>query len=85
MHCDVAKDADVERLGEAALSAMGRVDILMNNAGWCCVARRAHHHGRLGVVLDINLLAWCVASAHFCHTCSSGAVAISSTPALSPG
>jgi len=33
VHCDVAKDADVERLGEAALSAMGHVDILMNNAG----------------------------------------------------
>src|SRR5262245_19268693 len=33
VHCDVAQDADVERLGETALSAMGRVDILMNNAG----------------------------------------------------
>src|SRR5262249_29289434 len=33
VHCDVAQDADVERLGEAALSAMGRVDVLMNNAG----------------------------------------------------
>src|SRR5262249_56220404 len=33
VHCDVAQDADVERLGEAALSAMGCVDILMNNAG----------------------------------------------------
>src|SRR2546428_7653784 len=33
VHCDVAKDADVERLGETALSAMGHVDILMNNAG----------------------------------------------------
>ncbi|HSX77173.1 MAG TPA: SDR family NAD(P)-dependent oxidoreductase, partial [Candidatus Saccharimonadia bacterium] len=33
VHCDVARDADVERLGETALSAMGRVDILMNNAG----------------------------------------------------
>src|SRR5262245_3774980 len=33
VHCDVAKDADVERLGETALSTMGRVDILMNNAG----------------------------------------------------
>jgi NAD(P)-dependent dehydrogenase (short-subunit alcohol dehydrogenase family) len=29
----VAKDADVERLGDIALSAMGHVDILMNNAG----------------------------------------------------
>ena len=33
VHCDVAKDADVERLGETALRAMGHVDILMNNAG----------------------------------------------------
>jgi NAD(P)-dependent dehydrogenase (short-subunit alcohol dehydrogenase family) len=33
VHCDVAKDADVERLGETTLSVMGRVDILMNNAG----------------------------------------------------
>jgi len=33
VHCDVAKDADVECLGETALSVMGRVDILMNNAG----------------------------------------------------
>jgi NAD(P)-dependent dehydrogenase (short-subunit alcohol dehydrogenase family) len=33
VHCDVAKDADVEQLGETALSVMGRVDILMNNAG----------------------------------------------------
>jgi NAD(P)-dependent dehydrogenase (short-subunit alcohol dehydrogenase family) len=33
VHCDVAKDADVEHLGETALSTMGRVDILMNNAG----------------------------------------------------
>ena len=33
VHCDVARDVDVERLGETALSAMGHVDILMNNAG----------------------------------------------------
>jgi NAD(P)-dependent dehydrogenase (short-subunit alcohol dehydrogenase family) len=33
VHCNVAKDADVEHLGETALSVMGRVDILMNNAG----------------------------------------------------
>jgi NAD(P)-dependent dehydrogenase (short-subunit alcohol dehydrogenase family) len=32
VHCDVAKDADVERLGATALREMGRVDILMNNA-----------------------------------------------------
>jgi NAD(P)-dependent dehydrogenase (short-subunit alcohol dehydrogenase family) len=33
VHCDVARDTDVERLGETTLSVMGRVDILMNNAG----------------------------------------------------
>jgi NAD(P)-dependent dehydrogenase (short-subunit alcohol dehydrogenase family) len=33
VYCDVSQDADVERLGETALRAMGRVDILMNNAG----------------------------------------------------
>src|SRR6058998_2915090 len=33
VYCDVAKDADVEHLGEAALRAMGRVDVMMNNAG----------------------------------------------------
>jgi NAD(P)-dependent dehydrogenase (short-subunit alcohol dehydrogenase family) len=33
VHCDVAKDVDVEHLGETALRAMGCVDILMNNAG----------------------------------------------------
>src|SRR5215471_15691585 len=33
VHCDVAQNADVERLGETTLSAMGHVDILMNNAG----------------------------------------------------
>jgi NAD(P)-dependent dehydrogenase (short-subunit alcohol dehydrogenase family) len=33
VHCDVAQDTDVERLHESALSAMGHVDILMNNAG----------------------------------------------------
>jgi NAD(P)-dependent dehydrogenase (short-subunit alcohol dehydrogenase family) len=33
VHCDVSKDVDVERLGATALRVMGRVDILMNNAG----------------------------------------------------
>jgi NAD(P)-dependent dehydrogenase (short-subunit alcohol dehydrogenase family) len=33
VHCDVARDADVEHLGETALRVMGHVDILMNNAG----------------------------------------------------
>src|SRR5206468_4016078 len=33
VHCDVAKDADVQRLAQMAHTEMGRVDILMNNAG----------------------------------------------------
>lgn len=33
VHCDVAKDADIEALRDAALDTMGRVDILHNNAG----------------------------------------------------
>lgn len=33
LHCDVSSDADVEHLAAAALSEMGHVDILMNNAG----------------------------------------------------
>jgi NAD(P)-dependent dehydrogenase (short-subunit alcohol dehydrogenase family) len=31
--CDVSSDAQMEHLAEAALTEMGRVDILMNNAG----------------------------------------------------
>lgn len=33
VHCDVSRDEDVERLAQRALAEMGRVDILMNNAG----------------------------------------------------
>lgn len=33
VHCDVAHDADVERLRDEALAAMGRVDVVMANAG----------------------------------------------------
>jgi NAD(P)-dependent dehydrogenase (short-subunit alcohol dehydrogenase family) len=33
VHCEVSSDADVERLGATALREMGRVDIVMNNAG----------------------------------------------------
>jgi NAD(P)-dependent dehydrogenase (short-subunit alcohol dehydrogenase family) len=57
VHCDVAKDADVERLGDIALSAMGRVDILMNNAG--VVLRGALEHIPVADwewSFDINLL-----------------------------
>lgn len=33
VRCDVARDAEVERLAAEALATLGRVDILMNNAG----------------------------------------------------
>ena len=33
VHCDVSQDADVDNLAEQTIAAMGRVDILMNNAG----------------------------------------------------
>jgi NAD(P)-dependent dehydrogenase (short-subunit alcohol dehydrogenase family) len=33
VHCDVTSDADVAELARSALAALGRVDILMNNAG----------------------------------------------------
>jgi NAD(P)-dependent dehydrogenase (short-subunit alcohol dehydrogenase family) len=33
VHCDVSKKADMQRLAKVALTEMGRVDILMNNAG----------------------------------------------------
>ncbi len=33
VHCDVTQDADVERLAQVAIAAMGQVDVLMNNAG----------------------------------------------------
>jgi NAD(P)-dependent dehydrogenase (short-subunit alcohol dehydrogenase family) len=33
VHCDVSKDADIQQLAKVALLEMGRVDILMNNAG----------------------------------------------------
>ena len=33
VHCDVAKDADVERLRDEAVGEMGHVDIVMSNAG----------------------------------------------------
>lgn len=33
VRCDVSRDADIERLAAESNAAMGRVDILMNNAG----------------------------------------------------
>ena len=33
VHCDVSQDADVDNLAAQTLSTLGRVDILMNNAG----------------------------------------------------
>jgi NADP-dependent 3-hydroxy acid dehydrogenase YdfG len=73
-------------LGETALSVMGRVDILMNNAG--VMLRGALEQIPIADwewSFDINSSAWCVAYVRFCRTCSNGAAAISSTPGLSPG
>jgi NAD(P)-dependent dehydrogenase (short-subunit alcohol dehydrogenase family) len=36
VHCDVSRDDDVERLAAVAMSEMGRVDLLFNNAGVVC-------------------------------------------------
>jgi NAD(P)-dependent dehydrogenase (short-subunit alcohol dehydrogenase family) len=33
VHCDVSKEADMQHLAQVALTEMGHVDILMNNAG----------------------------------------------------
>ncbi len=33
VHVDVARDGDLERLAERSIAEMGRVDVLMNNAG----------------------------------------------------
>jgi NAD(P)-dependent dehydrogenase (short-subunit alcohol dehydrogenase family) len=33
IHCDVSKDADVDNLADKTFTNMGKVDILMNNAG----------------------------------------------------
>jgi NAD(P)-dependent dehydrogenase (short-subunit alcohol dehydrogenase family) len=33
IHCDVSKDADVDRLRDETLAAFGHVDVVMNNAG----------------------------------------------------
>jgi NAD(P)-dependent dehydrogenase (short-subunit alcohol dehydrogenase family) len=38
VRCDVSRDDDVERLRHEALAAMGRVDIVMNNAGVALLA-----------------------------------------------
>lgn len=57
IHCDVARDDDVERLASTVLGQLGRVDILMNNAG--VVLRGALEQISLSDwqwSLDINLL-----------------------------
>ena len=33
VHCDVSKDADIDNLADKTITNMGKVDILMNNAG----------------------------------------------------
>jgi NAD(P)-dependent dehydrogenase (short-subunit alcohol dehydrogenase family) len=57
IHCDVARDDDMERLASTVLDCLGRVDILMNNAG--VVLRGALEQISLSDwqwSLDINLL-----------------------------
>ena len=57
IHCDVARDDDMERLASTVLDRLGRVDILMNNAG--VVLRGALEQISLSDwqwSLDINLL-----------------------------
>jgi NAD(P)-dependent dehydrogenase (short-subunit alcohol dehydrogenase family) len=57
LHCDVARDEDVERLAGTVLAELGRVDVLMNNAG--VVLRGALEQIALSDwrwVLEINLL-----------------------------
>ena len=86
VHCDVSQDADVERLGETALSAMGHVDILMNNAGVVLRGALELIPWRTGSGPSASTSSvWCVAYARFYRTCLSGAAATSSTLGLSPG
>lgn len=57
LHCDVARDDDVERLAGTVLAELGRVDLLMNNAG--VVLRGALEQIALSDwrwALEINLL-----------------------------
>jgi NAD(P)-dependent dehydrogenase (short-subunit alcohol dehydrogenase family) len=57
IHCDVARDDDMDRLASTVLDRLGRVDILMNNAG--VVLRGALEQISLSDwqwSLDINLL-----------------------------
>jgi NAD(P)-dependent dehydrogenase (short-subunit alcohol dehydrogenase family) len=57
LHCDVARDEDVERLAGTVLAELGRVDLLMNNAG--VVLRGALEQISLADwrwALEINLL-----------------------------
>ena len=54
--CDVREFEDVERMRDAALSAFGRIDLLINNAGaihWAPVADWAP--GKFDLVMDVNV------------------------------
>jgi NADP-dependent 3-hydroxy acid dehydrogenase YdfG len=56
MVTDVAKQADMERLAEATLSAFGRADVLVNNAGVMTIAALAD--GKVedwNAMIDINI------------------------------
>lgn len=57
VHCDVTQDTSVKRLADQSISAFGKVDILMNNAGVSVNGNL----GNIGIddwnwILNINLL-----------------------------
>jgi NAD(P)-dependent dehydrogenase (short-subunit alcohol dehydrogenase family) len=47
--CDVADTAQIDRMFDATLAALGRIDIVVNNAGI---------HGPIGQIGEINWAAW---------------------------
>lgn len=62
--CDVAKREDLQRLWDAAISAFGRVDIWINNAGISHPRQRAGemHEADINSVQEINLLGMMLAT-----------------------
>lgn len=58
--CDVAVDADLERLVASAVDHFGAIDILVNNAGMGAVVPAAEESpAQLRGVIDVNLVAAC--------------------------
>jgi NAD(P)-dependent dehydrogenase (short-subunit alcohol dehydrogenase family) len=57
VRCDVTQDAEVERLARVAIGEMGRVDLLMNNAGVvCCGALEEIPIADWQWAFDVNVL-----------------------------